>query len=273
MDFTDEELAFIEMARTKVFSTHQMTIESLCKELSCSQTWAREHIIKNLAEEDRLYIKPRYLRKIFGNHDHGMEMIYLNEEAIRKYIYEHTTFSRQTILIPFEEFVDDIELVEMRLFERFREDSEEPKCLKYIKSHLSDYVTPTGKEILEKALTDRDSRKKAPSVNVEFPYDKFALDNLLSLKKSNLISELRDYRGRRRSDEMYYRLLFRKGAIKATIEVPDQDGVIGTKIMYLPNNDKITSRHAIPWALIPYAAWLEINDEQEIQEIQEIQEK
>ena len=259
-DMADQGDDFVDLERMKIFTTHKMTIKALCKELSCSQTWAREHIIKNLEKRDKLYIKPSHIKYIFdvSDKEHGWENVYLNEEAIRKYLYEHTTFTRQTINIPLEKFVKDPK----DYIKFLRKHSEDP--LNAIYSGRG--VTQTGKEILNAAILGSYNRKEVPPVNVEFPYEKFTFENLLSLKKKNLLDQLKPYNGHRKSDEMYYRLLFSEGAIKATIRVPDQNGVVGTKIMYLWNNDNIESYYGIPFILIPYATWLEINAEQEKQE-------
>lgn len=234
---------------------YTLTFKDLCKRLKCSRSWAVRYLKPHL---HYIYLSngsgqsPNYVRAANRSLDRNeTASTWYSEtefnELIKNYIVSAT---RQTINIPIEYLVDRDKVnlfyanfVSLERLNSTKNINEYYELIDRRNAVMKHCATDIGLQIWEDEPSPY-KRSETPAIKVT--------PNEINTKQLLAVHDLKDYGD---SDEEIYRILFKQGAIRLVLELPDSDGVISQKIYYQKDPLKITD--TIEWVLVKYQNYLE----------------
>lgn len=223
-----------------------------CRILMCSRDWVSKYIKPNC---HYIYLKSRFGGGVdyYGIAQKKLDLeekdsVWFNEDEFRNLIVSSiTSCTRQAITIPIE-FLIKPDHVEWFRNEYAEAQSSKEFKLDKMEEAIERHASAVGLKIWGNVASPHE-RGKSPAVPVPMPA--FGLEHMMA------VHDLKDYGD---TDEMIYRDLFRRGAIRLEISVPDKDGCISKKIYYLNPEDGIKLDNTMEAVLIKYADYITYKD-------------
>ena len=243
------------------------SFKDVCRTLRASRTWVNNYIrpfvhstyISN-GRRGEHFAGVNWVRVAaitLGREEEMTDSIWFNTEEFQDYIRRSVvSVTKQTKSVPVtalmtaenaEAFVDKRSSLQDEI-------KAEKDLLKRI-ALMEDFETcftkfveqdPTTKELLRNRVSVT-ARKKADPVPADLP------ENYMEVWFAP-----HDIKGYGDADETIYRNLFREGAVRVELQLPDENGVPGKKVFYLPDPDPIEAPH--PYAqrvCVRESAWRE----------------
>lgn len=233
-------------------SEYTLPFRKACRILKCSRDWVTKYVRPNC---HYIYLMNRFGRRAdyyamakkrigFDEKD----SVWFNEIEFRNLIMSNiTSCTRQAISIPIEFLIKSTQVERFRTEYAEVRDGKEPQ-MKRMEEVVEKYATDIGRD-LWKTMASPYARKKSPVISLTVPT--FELESMMA------VHDLKDYGD---TDEMVYRDLFRRGAIRIEISVPDKDGCISKKIYYLEPEDDVNLDNTVESILINYADYVLYKD-------------
>ena len=244
--------------------TYTLSFRDACKILKASRAWVNRYIRPNVKT---LYISNNKRGdSVTGANWVKLAGLALNREGMTESIWFHRqdfydfirssifSVTKQTKRVPYTflmepaaitAFVDHRHAIREEI--RNTENPLQQILLYRTYNNLyRDYVSDVAKKLLPFIASPTD-RSKAPATDVALPEG--------FLEKWFAIHDIKKYGD---AEETIYRELFKDGAIRIELHVPDEEGIIGRKIFYVDDPDPVKAPHAEEGALcIREDAWRE----------------
>lgn len=233
-------------------SEYTLPFRKACRILKCSRDWISKYIKPNC---HYIYLTNRFGRRAnyyaIAQRRLGLEekdSVWFNEDEFKNMIMSSiTSCTRQTISIPVEFFIRPNQLERFRIEYVEARDGKESQ-LEKMEEAVEKYATDIGWN-LWKTMASPYARGKSPVISVTVP--SFELESMMA------VHDLKNYGD---TDEMIYRDLFRMGAIRIEISIPDKDGCISRKIFYLEPDDDVNLNNTVEPILINYSDYIVYKD-------------
>lgn len=221
---------------------YTLSLKSACRLLKCSRSWVQKYVrphvhyvflSRGIIDGKRKRRAPDYariasvrLKKKFT------ESTWLNRSEFEALIRKNMTWSRQTIAVPIELFMDDDNFQEkyFQIMEALNSAYQSEKISFYeidkLKNEcevlIQNSLSKTGK-VYYLAQANKYRRSETPAVVCD-PLVEFELKDLQA------VHDLKNYGD---TDEEIYRDLFEKGCYRLELQLSDAEGNVSKKIYYL----------------------------------------
>ena len=213
----------INVLRESLARRFTLTTRQLCIALKCQRPWIAKYI--------RPFVPHVYVTRhpILDDSETGMHW---DSEALERYIADHATFTRRSVIISGDNHIphDKVDALH-RLWKRIGSpDPATPDCAweKFVNKHLVPELDEEGKRLFKAQVRARNGLQWVPTHPLNF-------DVHGSWCSTASMTDWGD------TSEMVQRRIFRRCMTRVSIDLPDENGCVRSKIMYADDSANIES--------------------------------
>lgn len=232
---------------TALEHTYTISFKEVCELLKASRAWVNRYIRPNVKT---LYISNNKRGdSVAGANWVKLAAMALKREGMTESIWFHrqdfndfinsciVSVTKQTKKVPYTYLMEPAAItafVEHRSIIREEIKNEENPFKQMVlyntyNNIYREYVSEESKKLLP-FITSATARTKAPAIDTTLPAD--------YMETWYAIHDIKNYGD---AEETIYRELFKKGAIRIELQLPDEDGFIGRKIFYIDDPKPVTA--------------------------------
>ena len=285
---TDVNLKNWETLIEQLATTYTYNIKDMCKALKCSRSWINTYILPYLKRENKVIslgngyplgkssigqrakpwskIVENKLREIKKDKSIVIrEIVWVDKKAFESLIYSNSIATQQIKCVPLDYFINDEDKEEFakkynhlsKMLDFVESSSEYRRIIKERTALFEENLSQKGRELLEvgerhsNKRGEVDKRLQVPLPDMDFPLWK-------------AIHDIKDYGD---TDEMIYRELFSRGAIRIELKIENPGKILcdsdeekeqlkdGCKKFYTTDPEPLFNKYNLPCKTIQATVW------------------